>query len=216
MYEEVVASGEGAVGVALRRLREMFLTGQLVPGEQVRQEQIAEHLGVGRAPLREALNVLAKQGPLVHRPNQGYFVAKRVPFEQAQIRRMLEFLEGELMSSMEWPNEEQLGRLTRLQEAMRGYIDAEEWSPILKLNRQFHFEIFGLSPYKLILQQVDQLWTLADPYQVAKLSTRDARARTVEEHERILQAIRERDRQACMRALDEHRSGQSEKVARSS
>ena len=69
---------EGAVAVALARLRDMFLNGQLLPGEQVRQEQIAEQLGVGRAPLREALNVLAKQGPLVHRPNQGYFVAKRL------------------------------------------------------------------------------------------------------------------------------------------
>lgn len=204
-----IAEANGAVAVALARLRDMVLCGDLVPGEQVRQEQIAEQLGVGRAPLREALNVLAKQGPLIHRPNQGYFVAKRLPIEQAQIRRMLELLENELMASLEWPDAAGMKHMEELQDAMRAYVKAEHWAPMLKFNRQFHFEIFGLSPYKLILQQVDQLWTLADPYQLAKLSTEEARARTVEEHDRLLDAIRMKDRKACMAVLDEHRSGRS-------
>ena len=212
MTEVVAMRAEGAVAVALARLQDMVLHGQLLPGEQVRQEQIAEQLGVGRAPLREALNVLAKQGPLVHRPNQGYFVAKRLPFEQAQMRRMLELLENELMVSLEWPDDAALKHLFELHEAMKGYVRTEDWSPILKLNRQFHFQIFGLSPYKLILQQVDQLWTLADPYQLAKLSTVDARARTVEEHGRLLDALRAKDRDACVAVLNEHRSGSSEGI----
>jgi len=209
----MAAEANGAVAVALSRLRDMVLCGELVPGEQVRQEQIAEQLGVGRAPLREALNVLAKQGPLVHRPNQGYFVAKRLPVEQAQIRRMLELLENELMASIEWPSAGQMKRMEELQDAMRRHVHAEHWTPMLKLNRQFHFEIFGLSPFKLILQQVDQLWTLADPYQVAKLSTAEARSRTIEEHDRLLDAIRAKDLKACMAVLDEHRSGRAEWVS---
>jgi len=41
--------------------------------------------------------VLAHQGLLLHRPHQGYFVAKRAPSELAQIRRMLQLLEDELL-----------------------------------------------------------------------------------------------------------------------
>ncbi|MGJ7546278.1 GntR family transcriptional regulator [Variovorax sp. LT1R16] len=191
--------------IATARLRDLVLLGELAPGEQVRQEQIAELLGVGRAPLREALNVLAKHGPLVHKPNQGYFVAKRLPIEHAQIRRMLELLENELMGSLDWPDEKTLARLEQLHEAMCGYVEAEPWAPMLKLNRQFHFEIFGLSPFKLILQQVDQLWAVAEPYQAAKLSSVEARLRTVDEHRRLIEALRAQDRMAGVGVLDAHR-----------
>ena len=194
-----------AVLIATARLRDLVLLGELAPGEQVRQEQIAEQLGVGRAPLREALNVLAKHGPLVHKPNQGYFVAKRLPIEHAQIRRMLELLENELMASLEWPDEKTLARLEELHIAMSGYVEAEPWAPMLKLNRQFHFEIFGLSPFKLVLQQVDQLWAVAEPYQAAKLSSVEARRRTVDEHKRLIEALRAQDRMACVGVLDAHR-----------
>lgn len=213
MEEEVAKSGEGATELALTRLREMFLIGQLVPGEQIRQQQVAEQLGVSRSPLREALNILAKQGPLVHRPNQGYFVAKRLPIEHAQIRRMLELLENELMSSLQWPDEATWHELNGIQAQLRALVDAADWLPTLKLNRRFHFTIFGLSPYKLILDQVDGLWTLADPYMAAKLSTREARARTVREHDELLKALEAKDRDACLRVLDAHRSGSSEGIA---
>jgi DNA-binding GntR family transcriptional regulator len=201
--------GENAMEVALARLRDMFLFGQLLPGEQIRQQQIAEEVGVSRVPLREALNVLAKQGALLHRPNQGYFVAKRLPIEQAQIRRMLELLEDELVSSLEWPDEATWRRLANLQECMRSLVEADDWTPMLKLNRQFHFEMFGLSPFKLILEQVDRLWTLAEPYTAAKLSTIDARHRTLSEHDELLNALLQRDRSKCVKILRQHRSGRA-------
>ena len=54
---------------ALQRLRAKVISGELSPGEQIRRQEMAELLGVSRVPLREALNVLADQGLLLHRPN---------------------------------------------------------------------------------------------------------------------------------------------------
>ncbi len=207
------ARADGAMEMALSRLREMFLVGHLVPGEQIRQQEVADQLGVSRVPLREALNVLAKQGPLIHRPNQGYFVAKRLPIEQAQIRRMLELLENELMATIDFPDHEQLRHIQHLEDQMRALVTAEDWTPMLKLNREFHFAIFALSPYKLILEQVERLWGIADPYVVVKLSTPEARGRTVAEHDRLIAALRSEDRDACMAILDDHRSSRSEGIS---
>ena len=89
---------------ALQQLRHMIVTGELTPGEQIRQQETADLLGVSRVPLREAMNVLANQGMLLHRPNQGYFVVKRAPGELAQIRRMMHALENELVKTSEWPD----------------------------------------------------------------------------------------------------------------
>ena len=100
------------------------INGELNPGEQIRQEEMALKLAVSRVPLREALNVLADQGLLYHRPHQGYFVTKRDPGQYAQIRRMLHLLENELMATIAWPGPNDLDRLRDLNAQMQCCVDA--------------------------------------------------------------------------------------------
>src|ERR1700752_1507732 len=132
---------------ALQQLRAKVVSGELMPGEQIRQQEMAEELGVSRVPLREALNLLADQGLLIHRPNSGYFVAKRAPNELAQISRILQLLENELIASLEWPDVEAVERLRELNDQMRQCATSPDWTPLVRLNREFHLEIYSRSPY---------------------------------------------------------------------
>ena len=196
--------GEG-VSRVVTAIRELILTGELLPGEPVRQEQMAELLNVSRVPIREALHVLAEQDMLEHQPRRGYSVAKRAPMELAQVMLMLDLLEPELMRTLEWPDDATLDRLRRLNAEMAVHVDEWEWAPLLALNEQFHFLIFSLSPYKLILREVERLWSLANPFIAQKLALAEARRRTIEEHERLIEALERRDRKLCVTSLDEHR-----------
>jgi len=54
--------------------------------------------------LREALKVLETEGLLNHNPNQGYFVARLSSKELAQIYRMRELLETELIRLLPEPD----------------------------------------------------------------------------------------------------------------
>ena len=192
--------------VALSRLRNMIIDGTLAPGEQIRQQEMAEQFGVSRVPLREALNVLADQGLLQHRPHSGYFVVKRTPSEVDQIRRMLEYLEGDLMSSVEWPTQATLVELRRMNDRMRDCVARHEWSALFLLNREFHLRIFDLSPDRLVLQETQRLWNLADPQIAMRISSPEAAERTVVEHEAILVALARHDRAGCRTAMDHHRN----------
>src|SRR4051812_47768033 len=116
---------------AIQHLRAKVVGGELLPGEQIRQQEMAEELGVSRIPLREALNVLADQGLLLHRPNSGYFVAKRAPNELAQIRRMLQLLEDELLRSLEWPDDETIERLKDLNARMHACAPSDDWTALV-------------------------------------------------------------------------------------
>lgn len=197
---------DGALDLALSRLRQMIASGTLLPGEQIRQQEVAELIGVSRVPLREALNVLATQGLLIHRRNQGYFVAKRLPMELAQIRRMLQLLENELMLSLVWPDEEVVKELQSLNRQMEQHVKSPDLTPFLTLNRQFHFVIFDLSPYKLIVNQVARLWDLAEPFIANKLVLLESRQRTCEEHAVLIEALRRQNLGECITNLDNHRS----------
>ena len=151
---------QGAMGRALSQIKDMIVNGELNPGEQIRQEEMALKLAVSRVPLREALNVLADQGLLYHRPHQGYFVTKRDPGQFAQIRRMLHLLENELMATIAWPGAADLQRLIDLNAQMQRCVDAADNQQLIELNQQFHFAIFGLSPNRLIMDEVARLWAL--------------------------------------------------------
>jgi DNA-binding GntR family transcriptional regulator len=84
--------------------------------------------------------------------------------------------------------------------------EAWDWTPLLALNRTFHFKIFQLSPASMILHEVERLWGLADPFIASKLSLLEARRRTIAEHDQLLQAMRRRDRPGAVAALEQHRA----------
>ncbi len=196
---------QGAMGRALRQIKDMIVSGELNPGEQIRQEEMALKLAVSRVPLREALNVLADQGLLYHRPHQGYFVTKRDPGQFAQIRRMLHLLENELMATIAWPGTEELNRLRHLNAQMQHCVDAADIQQLIELNQQFHFAIFSLSPNRLIMDEVARLWALIEPGMWDKFDTHAQRLQTLMEHDQLILALTEQDRASCVAQMEQHR-----------
>lgn len=191
---------------ALQQLRAKVISGDLMPGEQIRQEEMAEKLGVSRVPLREALNLLADQGFLKHRPNSGYFVAKVAPDELVQIMRIMHLLENELLASMEWPDDDSLRRLKDLNQQMRSIAEAPDWTPLVRLNGEFHFEIIGRTRERLIAQELRRIWMRADTFIATAMSDMSARLRTVDEHDEIIASLAKRDHALLMDALEAHRT----------
>ena len=74
-------------------LREAILSGQLKPGDRIRQEDIAERLGASRLPVREALRMLEAEGLTEHEARKGARVPRLSPHEVDVVYRMRERLE---------------------------------------------------------------------------------------------------------------------------
>ena len=71
------------------RLRGMIFSGALRPGERLRQNEIAAELGVSRLPVREAVQVMERDGLVVVEPHLGAFVA---PFDAQVIHDHFEIV----------------------------------------------------------------------------------------------------------------------------
>ena len=203
---------KGAVERLQRELRARIARGLLLPGEQIRQEEVAEDFGVSRVPLREALTILADQGLLEHHHNRGYFVAKRLPEELYQLHCMLDLLETELIKSMDWPTRDEVNELRSLNRQMASLATRPDWAEMIPLNRQFHLKLFGLSHYRLILREVERLWTMNDVYIAGKLAMAESRLRTIQEHEDIIKALASQDKKALAATAKIHRSNASEGI----
>ncbi|MBY4213718.1 GntR family transcriptional regulator [Rhodococcus fascians] len=62
------------VEMATRQVRSEVLSGALEPGSRVVEETLCARLGISRAPVREALRLLAQQGLVEHLPRRGFRV----------------------------------------------------------------------------------------------------------------------------------------------
>src|SRR5580704_3130583 len=80
-------------------IRELVITGELEPGEQLRQRDLAQRFGVSQTPVREAMRRLESEGLLTCDTHRGFTVAApdvgRLE-ENFQIRAALESLGASL------------------------------------------------------------------------------------------------------------------------
>lgn len=85
-----VGSSDLVFGI-VKHLDGMMERGALVPGQRLIEADLAEELGVGRMPVREALRILAGDGVVQLSPNRGASIRR---FEPRRMRDMLEVLTG--------------------------------------------------------------------------------------------------------------------------
>lgn len=81
------AAGRSLTDEAYAQLEEAIVTMQLRPGSAVSEAMLAERLGIGRTPIREALQRLAREHLVVVLPQRGILVS------EIDVKRQLRLLE---------------------------------------------------------------------------------------------------------------------------
>ncbi len=105
---------------AYRELEEMIVTLRLSPGTVLSEQALALRLKIGRTPIREALQRLARDGLVVIMPRRGIMVSEinlRLQLRLLEVRRELERLMASLAAERATPDE-------RREFAERGGSDA--------------------------------------------------------------------------------------------
>src|ERR1700751_760948 len=106
-------------------LAEMIASGSLKPGQHLVESELAEHLGVSRQPIREALQRLAVEGWVELRPAYGAYVHVPTAEEVAQLLGVRSVLEAySAREAAQHATKERIARLRELYEAGMGALTA--------------------------------------------------------------------------------------------
>src|SRR4051812_18239342 len=143
------ASGESVGGSRSESvvvgLRNMIMRGDFAAGFHLQEIPLAERMGVSRTPIREALNMLAKEGLLEPGPKRGYkirtFSIEEI-VEAYEVRATLEGLACRLLAENGLDGE----TIRKLRESLefgdqmieRGMFTAAEHDPWLEMNNTIH------------------------------------------------------------------------------
>ncbi|MGL5839402.1 MAG: GntR family transcriptional regulator [Sphingorhabdus sp.] len=191
---------------AYAQIRGMILRGELSPGVRVSEEQMADHCGVSRTPVRDALTRLEAESFIRKSESQRSFVAdwSLNDIEDAFILR--EMLEGyAARRAAERIDERQLQQLTELNSAIARSIHLmkPDITAFLEDNRVFHGIILEAAASSRLTATLSRLieqpvvWRTAQNYDTENL------LRSHREHDELLSAFTRRDgdwAEAVMRA----------------
>jgi len=125
--DAVSLSGGAVVSQTLReqvarRIRQALLTGELKPGQRIKEIRLAEALGVSRPTLRESLQQLVHEGVLVQVPYKGIHVAQPTAAELADVAEVRVALET--MAALKLSRDPQGPAMAAVRAALQTHLDA--------------------------------------------------------------------------------------------
>ncbi|MFV0333741.1 MAG: GntR family transcriptional regulator [Tropicimonas sp.] len=173
------------------RLLDDISTGALLPGDRLREAEIATRLGVSRTPVREAIRLLEADGLVTHAPRVGAIVRRLDYAEVTELYEMRVVLEGtaarltaRVASDVELEELEALNRLL---------ADAGDAAAALSLNRQFHSTLLHAARNRFLHRSMESLHKAMMILGPTTLAGAERLEGAVEEHDAILAALRARD-----------------------
>lgn len=200
-----------SAGVIAERLRTSIRDGGLLPGTRLVQEKLATELKVSRIPLREAMHTLAAEGLIEVRPQRGMVVAELSHGEIAELFELRLQMEPHLADEIvRGCRDRDIDELQDLADEMRR--QGGDAAGRASLNYEFHRRVYALSERRLTLRFVDQLLHLVEPYSRRWARSGHDLARIDDEHQRMVDALRDRDAAALRRVITAHVEGARDHV----
>lgn len=185
-------------------LRTAINSGQLEDGAVLNQVELAEHFGVSRVPVREAMRRLEAEG-LIDASAHRRAVVRGLSLDRiVEAYELRALLEGHLAAAaVPHLDRARLDRLTALNRALREETDHVRY---LELNAEFHTTLYEAARRPLALEFVDNLRQRAERYvQMWSRGRGLDRARQVaREHALIVRLARQGDADGVRAAVQEH------------
>jgi DNA-binding GntR family transcriptional regulator len=183
-------------------LRAAIRAGKLADGSELNQVALAEHFGVSRVPVREAMRQLQAEGWISARPHHRAVVVALGRERILEIFELRTLLETHLLAkAMPRIGEQRLARLQRLCDQMDKLSDHQRW---LEANRAFHRELYEDSGAETTIELVEQLSAQVERYVRARGEGVERGTEAVAEHRQILAAVRGGDVREARRLIEAH------------
>lgn len=132
-------------------LREAIIHGDLKPGQPLVESDLAAQLGVSRAPIREALQILNTEGLLEVVPYRGTTVRALTKADIEELYSLRSVMEVfALYRLFAQPQPKNIGVFRELYEAMLRCANEGDLKQVNEIDRRFHDTLIDMSGHRLL------------------------------------------------------------------
>jgi DNA-binding GntR family transcriptional regulator len=179
---------ETKTDTAVDHLRQAILKGEILPGEWLRQEELAERFGISPTPIREALRRLEAEGLVEYVRRSGVKVVAytiETAHEYYDMRAMVESYAVRIAAAQR--TDQDIEHLQALVRELREVVEQSDMLRLTEMTWQLHDRIISLCRSRLVL---DVLARVRRSFQLDTLLLMPERAAAaLSEHQAILDAI---------------------------
>lgn len=187
-------------------LRQAIRTLRLAPGQMVREREVVEALGMSRTPVREALVRLETEGWVQIIPRHGFLVNSLAADDLQQMYEIVEGLDGMATALATTRNTPET--LSSLKSMLQRQLEALERNDLIawaELDDAFHLQIVKFSGNARLCDLVENYNDQLYRARLYTINLRPKPTRSVEEHQRIFEAMCAGDAEVARIQMQDHR-----------
>jgi DNA-binding GntR family transcriptional regulator len=185
------------------QVRKEILSCALMPGEELRENELAKRYGVSKSPVRDAMQKLEFEGLIEIEPRRGHRVKPISVADAEDILDLRAILEsGAVRRIAERATDAALADLERFRTADMTSIPA-----FTAYNRGFHQHLSRLSGNRRLAEETQRVMEMYDRLCMVSLSSmrgEDGFADPLSDHNAIIDALQARDGTRAARVLTKH------------
>ena len=202
--------------VVFNTLRDAILTGKLVPGERLMENQLADKLGVSRTPVREALRMLELENLVELVPRKGAQVLDMSEKDIVNILEVRSALEGLATSvACKKMSKEDLQQLKNMEVDFEKAVADNDVEHFVDIDEDFHDLIFAATENDKLINIFRNLRIQLYRYRMAQAKNNETSMSTIVAHHRsIIRAIENHDGEEGASIAQGHIKYQTESILR--
>ncbi|MEH7012024.1 GntR family transcriptional regulator [Neobacillus niacini] len=171
-----------------------IIEGQYKPGERLYEMKLTEHFGTSRAPIREALYILEKEGIVERSPRRGVFVKNYTSKELFDLYDVIYRLEEiALEKASESISESQLIYLKDLIGQMESEAEQKKIRNYFSLMEKLQISFFEVTGNEVLKEVYTNLITRITRFRFMSLSHPLSLEHSIEEYKSIVDGLIERN-----------------------
>lgn len=186
-------------------LRQRIISGNLMPGARLIEQELATEFEVSRATLRDAFKALAFEGLLHIEPNRGATVNSISENELRELFDIRMMFEVHAVRSVALKSDNKLIKILRQQiKEMRTAVNDGNHDVYFDVAVHFHQQIMAGCSNTLLLTLYEQVKPRFQRYQSLLAWLPESPSQSIEEHSKIVKAIADGDPDAAEKEIQRH------------
>ncbi|GAK10671.1 GntR family transcriptional regulator [Geomicrobium sp. JCM 19039] len=191
-----------------QQIRQAILMQDIQPGEKLTEAEIAEQLGVSRTPVREALHKLEQENLVEIHPRRHCKVIGITPSAIREINMIRAQLEPTAARHATTRlSDHELNYIGGLLEKSRRHSDEADIKGLVEIHDQFHQTIVQGSNLPRITTILENMHEYIVSFRTSYMSRPELVQRSIEEHEAIYLALKNRDEDLVEELFKKHLEG---------
>jgi DNA-binding GntR family transcriptional regulator len=189
----------------VRSIEEDIIFGRLAPGARLVEDALMARHSASRHFIRQALAQLERSGIVRREKNVGATVSSYSADEARQIYQVREMLTRQAALMVPLPaSRDLLDQLAEIQGRYIGAATSDNLRGLHEVNDEFHFKLFSACGNPYLVQTLQDYMALTLPMRARNLADASGVARSIREHDMMIDLLRGDDRWALAQLCVEH------------